>query len=220
MESFIVVISGFSGAGKGTLVKNLLSKFPSDYALSISATTRGPREGEQHGREYFFVDKDNFEEMIDNDQLLEYASYVGNYYGTPRKYVEEQLANQKCVLLEIEIQGAEKVYHKLPETKRIFVSTKDATTLYNRLKGRGTEAEDVIRKRMERAIEESDGCEVYDYLIINDDLEETTNFLHSIITNCRNHQEELNSAYKVDSQIDFINNMRKELISFSKGEKL
>lgn len=214
MESFIVVISGFSGAGKGTLVKNLLLKYPSDYALSISATTRNPREGEQHGVEYFFVDKAAFEDMIENDQLLEYARYVDNYYGTPRKYVEEQLANHKCVLLEIEIQGAAKVYKKLPDTKRIFVSTPDAITLYERLKGRGTEEDSVIQKRMERAIEESSGFEDYDYLIINDDLEQTTKLLHEIITNARNQKEELNSAYTVDSQIDFINNMRKELKSF------
>lgn len=220
MDGLIIIVSGFSGAGKGSIMKNLLEKHPEDYALSISATSRKPRPGEKHGTDYFFIDRANFEEMIKKNQLLEYAEYVGNYYGTPRRYVEDKLNMGKNVILEIEMQGAMKIKYNMPETKviSVFVSTLDAVTLYGRLVGRGTETAEVIKKRMDRALEESSGVEDYDYLLVNDDLDETTELLHQIIMNERNGKPELNDEERVASNMDFINDMKFKLLSFSKGE--
>ena len=136
-KGVLIVLSGFSGAGKGTIVKKLLSTYD-NYALSISMTTRNPRPGEEHGREYFFVEREVFEEHIAKDELVEYAQYVGNYYGTPKAYVEEQLANGKDVILEIEIQGALKIKERFPQALLLFVTTKSAEVLRDRLVGRGT----------------------------------------------------------------------------------
>ena len=122
-KGILTVVSGFSGAGKGTIMKELLKKYD-NYALSISATTRQPREGEVDGREYFFKSREDFENMIAKEELIEYAKYVDNYYGTPRQYVEEQLSNGKDVILEIEIQGALKVKEKFPD-KNIFADDED-----------------------------------------------------------------------------------------------
>ena len=116
-KGVIVVISGFSGAGKGTIVGRLMEKYSDKYSLSISATTRQPRPGEEHGKHYFFISKEEFEDMIEKDKLVEYAQYVGNYYGTPRTYVEEKLNAGQNVILEIEIQGALKIKKKFPDTK-------------------------------------------------------------------------------------------------------
>ena len=142
-KGVLVVISGFSGAGKGTLMKQLVSRYD-QYALSISATTRQPREGEVDGREYFFRTKEEFEEMIAQDALVEYAQYVEHYYGTPKKYVEENLEAGKDVLLEIEIQGALKIREKYPEAILIFVTPPSGEELRRRLVGRGTETMEVI----------------------------------------------------------------------------
>ena len=159
-KGVLIVISGFSGAGKGTITKKLLENYD-NYALSISMTTRQPRPGEVHGREYFFVDRETFEGHIEKEELVEYAEYVGNYYGTPRAYVEEQLNNGKDVILEIEIQGALKIKERFPDTLLLFVSTKSADVLFERLTGRGTETEEVIRNRMHRAAEEAEGMNEY-----------------------------------------------------------
>lgn len=169
-KGILLVVSGFSGAGKGTLMKELLSRYD-NYALSISATTRNPREGEEDGREYFFRTREEFEKMIAEDALIEHACYVGNYYGTPRAYVEEQLSLGKDVILEIEIQGALQIKKRFPDTLLLFVSPPDAATLKNRLVGRGTETMEVIENRLARATEEANGIEQYDYFIINDDLD-------------------------------------------------
>ena len=120
-KGILVVVSGFSGAGKGTVMKRLMEKYD-DYALSVSATTRKPRPGEEDGREYFFRTRDEFEKLIEEDALLEYAQYVENYYGTPRSYVEEQLQAGRNVILEIEIQGAMKIKEKIPEALLVFVT--------------------------------------------------------------------------------------------------
>ena len=149
----LTVISGFSGAGKGTVVKQLLQEY--DYGLSISATTRSPREGEQDGREYFFKTKEEFEKMIREHQLIEYAQYVGNYYGTPKEYVVQQLEQGKDVILEIEMQGALRVREILPEVNLIFLTPPTVDELERRLVSRGTETAEVIRERMARAKEES-----------------------------------------------------------------
>ena len=149
-KGILVVVSGFSGAGKGTVMKRLLEKY-NDYALSISVTTRNPRPGEEDGREYFFRTKEEFEKLIKEDALIEYAQYVENYYGTPRSYVEEQLQAGKNVILEIEIQGAMKVKEKIPEALLVFVTPPTVEELEKRLKGRGTETAQVIAERLARA---------------------------------------------------------------------
>ena len=179
-KGVLAVVSGFSGAGKGTLMKTLLRDHES-YALSISATTRQPREGEVDGREYFFLTREKFEQMIAEDAFIEYAQYVGNYYGTPKKYVEDCLTAGKDVILEIEVQGAMNVKKLFPDAVTIFVAPPSAAELKKRLEGRGTEIQEVIAGRMKRAQEEADLMDFYDYLLINDDLEESTRELHELI---------------------------------------
>ncbi len=179
-QGILAVVSGFSGAGKGTLMKELLSRYD-NYALSISATTRSPRDGEVHGREYFFVTDEEFDRMIREEELLEYARYVKHSYGTPKSYVLEQMQAGKDVILEIEIQGALKVKEKFPDTLLLFVSAPDAAELRRRLTGRGSESEEVIRERLARAKEEAEGMDRYDYLLINDDLDACVEEMHRII---------------------------------------
>ncbi len=179
-QGILAVVSGFSGAGKGTLMKELLSRYD-NYALSISATTRSPRDGEVHGREYFFVTDEEFDRMIREEELLEYARYVKHSYGTPKSYVLEQLQAGKDVILEIEIQGALKVKEEFPDTLLLFVSAPDAAELRRRLTGRGSESGEVIRERLARAKEEAEGMDRYDYLLINDDLDACVEEMHRII---------------------------------------
>lgn len=200
-KGVLTVVSGFSGAGKGTVMKRLLAEY-NNYALSISATTRQPREGEQDGREYFFKTKEEFERMIAEDAFIEYARYVENYYGTPRAYVEEQLENGKDVLLEIEIQGALQVKKQRPDTLLIFITPPNAEILEQRLVGRGTETPEVIAMRMNRAAEEASYMDAYDYIIVNDRLEDCIQNTHQII---QSHHAA--SA----QQSDFIRRMQKEL---------
>ena len=145
-KGILAIISGFSGAGKGTVVNRLLEK--ESYAVSISATTRKPRTGEVDGQNYFFRTKDEFEKMIANEQLIEYAEYVGNYYGTPKDYVFKKLDEGFDVILEIEMQGALKVKEKFPETALIFITPPSADELKKRIVGRGTETAEQIEKRM------------------------------------------------------------------------
>ena len=189
-KGLLTVVSGFSGAGKGTLMKALLAKYADRYALSISATTRGPREGEQDGREYFFLKKEEFEQMIEEDALIEHAQYVGNYYGTPKKYVMEQREAGKDVLLEIEIQGALKVKEKFPDTLLIFVTPPSAKELESRLRGRGTETAEVIEKRLARAGEEAVYMDQYDYILVNDDLDTCVEELQHLIQSQHARSEE------------------------------
>ncbi len=183
-KGILMVLSGFSGAGKGTLVKGLLRKYDS-YALSVSMTTRAPREGERDGVEYFFTDRQGFEETIKNDGLIEYASYCGNYYGTPRAYVEKQMAEGRNVILEIEIQGALKIKEKFPESLLIFVTPPSAAELKRRLEQRGTETSEAIAGRLARAVEESEGMEAYDYIVVNDDLETCIDEIHRLVDAAR-----------------------------------
>ncbi len=208
-RGILIVFSGFSGSGKGTIMKELMNRYEEYYALSISATTRQPREGEADGREYFFKTREEFEKMIEKNELIEYALYVENYYGTPKAYVEEQLEAGKDVILEIEIQGALKIKELFPDTLLMFVTPPDAATLKDRLIGRGTEPIDVVNARLSRAFEESLGVEAYDYLIVNDALDACVEEVHSIIRN--EHQ-------KVSRNQEFINRIKEELKGFSKGE--
>lgn len=203
----LIVLSGFSGAGKGTLVKELLRKYD-EYALSISMTTRAPRPGERDGVEYFFTSREKFEETIVQNGLIEYALYCGNYYGTPRAYVEDQLAAGKNVILEIEIQGALKIKEKYPESLLVFVTPPNAEELKRRLEGRGTESAEVIAQRLARATEESEGIEAYDYIIVNDKLEECVEELHRLV--------EASRRAPVRCQ-KFIKEIREELQGFTKG---
>lgn len=207
-RGILLVLSGFSGSGKGTVVKEVMKKYSDKYALSISATSRQPRPGETDGIEYFFKTREEFEEMIAKDELVEYAQYVSNYYGTPKAYVEEQLAAGKDVILEIEIQGALKIKKKFPETLLLFMTPPSAEELKDRLVGRGTETMEVIESRLSRAVEEAQGIEAYDYLIVNDDLEECVERFHNIVTN---------EHYRVSRKQKFIEDMRGQLTAFSKN---
>ena len=179
-QGMLAVVSGFSGAGKGTVMKALLEKYD-NYALSISATTRAPRPGEQDGREYFFMTDGQFEELIQNDRLIEHARYVNHYYGTPRSYVESKMAEGKDVILEIEIQGALNVKRQYPDAILIFVVPPTAAELKRRLVSRGTETEEVIASRLKRALEESEEMESYDYILVNDTVDQCVEELHHLI---------------------------------------
>jgi len=205
----LVVFSGFSGSGKGTIMKELMAKHGDDYALSVSATTRGPRPGEEHGREYFFISEEEFEQMIADNALIEHACYVGNYYGTPKAYVDEQLETGKDVILEIEIQGALDVKKRFPDTILIFVTPPDADELKNRLVNRGTEDMATINARLSRASQEAEFMNQYDYIVVNDTVPACVENIHSIIEN------EHDCASR---NINFINKIREELKCFSKGE--
>mgnify|MGYP001121818129 FL=1 len=200
-QGILVVVSGFSGAGKGTLMKELLKRYD-NYALSISATTRAPREGETDGKEYFFVTKEQFEKMRDERKLVEYAQYVNNYYGTPKEYVEQKMAEGKDVILEIEIQGALKVKKRFPDALLLFVTPPSAEELRRRLVGRGTETLEVINARLVRAAEEASGMEAYDYLLINDDLDRCVEEMHQLIQ--LQHR-------KTSYHLDFLSKMREDL---------
>ncbi|MCM1117835.1 MAG: guanylate kinase [bacterium] len=203
----LTVISGFSGAGKGTLMKRLMRDYD-NYSLSVSMTTRRPREGERDGIEYFFVDTDAFQERIRRGQMLEYACYCGNYYGTPRDYVQEQLEAGRDVILEIEIQGALQIKRLIPDCLLLFVTPPSAAELRRRLEGRGTETPEVIARRLARAVEESEGIEAYDYIVINDDLEACVRQIHSMIQNAH---------CTVSRQQTLIEEIRGGLSQFSKG---
>lgn len=207
-KGILIVVSGFSGAGKGTLMKALLKAYD-NYALSISMTTRKPRQGEREGVEYFFSAKEDFEKKIAEDGLIEYAQYCGNYYGTPRAYVEEQLEAGKDVILEIEIQGALKVKERFPDTLLLFVTPPDAGELKRRLVGRGTETLEVIDARMNRAREEAKGIEAYDFLVINDDLTVCVEDINHIVNAVKNTPSRNG---------DFIRKIREELEVLAKGE--
>ena len=191
-QGSLVVVSGFSGAGKGTVMKALISKYD-NYALSVSATTRAPREGEADGREYFFKTREAFEGMIERDELIEYARYVDNYYGTPKEYVCSNIQAGKDVLLEIESQGALQVKEKFPETILGFLTPPSAEELKRRLIGRGTEDMDTIWARLKRAGEEAEDIPKYDYIIVNDTVDRCVEELHALIQSQRarvgNHRE-------------------------------
>ncbi|WP_022765594.1 guanylate kinase [Butyrivibrio sp. XPD2006] len=204
-KGIIIVVSGFSGAGKGTLMKELTKKYD-NYALSVSATTRDPRPGEVNGREYFFVSNEEFEKLIEENGLIEHAGYVDHYYGTPRKFVEDKLSQGIDVILEIEIQGALQIKEQYPDAVLLFVMPPSAAELEKRLRGRGTETEEVILQRLKRAKEESVGIEKYDYLVINDDLEKCTERLHNIIEAAHGTPQR---------NLDFIETIRTELNGFT-----
>lgn len=198
-KGIIAVISGFSGAGKGTVVEQLVKQY--GYAVSISATTRAPRVGEEDGKSYFFKTKEEFEQMIQKDELIEYAQYVDNYYGTPKEYVLNQINQGKDVLLEIEMQGALKVKEKFPEVSLIFITPPSAKELRRRLENRGTESLEVIEKRIARAKEECAYMTEYDYIVVNDGLEECVSQMHGLLQSIH---------FSQNNQKDLIEKIRKD----------
>ena len=214
-KGVLTVVSGFSGAGKGTVMRRLLEKYD-DCVLSISVTTRKPREGEVDGRDYFFRTKEEVEAMIEADELLEYAQYVENYYGTPRAYVEEMLSRGKNVILEIEIQGAMKVKKKIPEALLVFVTPPTVEELERRLRDRGTETAQVIADRLARAGEEAKGMDQYDYILVNDTVEECVDHLHQIIVS-EHSRASRNTEFIADIQQQ-TRAFQKQTIAFQKNK--
>ena len=180
-KGLLVIVSGFSGAGKGTIVKGLLEKYD-NYSVSVSATTRAPRAGEVDGRDYFFISREEFEQRIKEGDFLEYNEYSGNYYGTPKKYVLSQLEKGTNLILEIDVHGGFNVKKVYPEVKMVFVTTADRDVLLKRLQGRGTETEEQIEKRLQIAEKEKEFMKEYDYILVNDKLDEAIDELNAYIT--------------------------------------
>ncbi len=176
----LIVLTGPSGVGKGTLLKSLLENHPEIY-LSISATTRSPRPGEVHGQNYYFLTKSQFTEMIAAGEFLEWAEFAGNYYGTPRKAVVEQIAKDKIVLLEIEVKGARQVRQSFPEALQIFILPPSVEELEKRIRGRGQDAEAAILKRLKQAETELAAASEFDIQIVNDDLNQALCTLETAI---------------------------------------
>ena len=207
-KGVLIVISGFSGVGKGTVVKKLIEKY--HYSLSISATTRAPRPGEEDGKDYHFKSVADFRNLIDYNGFIEWAQYVENYYGTPRKFVEEELAKGNNVILEIEVQGAMHVKEQYPDAVLIFITAPDAKSLKSRLEGRGTEDAKAISKRLKRAYEETDDMAKYDYLVINDDLEACVENVNSVIV-AESFKTANNQEYIAKTKNE-LNEIRKEIV--------
>lgn len=206
-KGILIIISGFSGAGKGTIVKRLLED--DQYALSVSATTRDAREGEIDGKDYHFISMEAFESMIKANDLIEYATYVGNYYGTPKSFVLEQLNTGKDVILEIEMQGALQVKKQFEDALMVFITAPTALEIKQRLINRGTESLELIQKRLEKSLTEIDAIDDYDYILINDGLEDTVDELNDII---RIEHE------RVKRNKDLKGRLRKEFEELLKGE--
>jgi len=179
-RGLLIVVSGPSGAGKGTICKELINRDAS-IAVSISATTRRPRNGEVDGKAYHFIDRDSFVNMINEDGFLEYACVYDNFYGTPKNFVIDKIESGENVLLEIDIQGALQVKKKYPEGIYVFILPPSMKELRNRIVGRGSETKDSLQKRMSSAYSEIEYIKNYDYFIVNDTITHATNILQSII---------------------------------------
>ncbi len=204
-KGVLIVISGFSGVGKGTVVKKLIEKY--NYSLSISATTREPRQGEVDGKDYYFKTVAEFENLIDYNGFIEWAQYVENYYGTPRKFVEDEIEKGNNVILEIEVQGAMRVKEQYPNAVLIFLTAPDAKSLKERLEGRGTEEAKVIAKRLKRAYEETDDMPCYDYLVVNDDLDTCVENVNAVI---------VAEGFKTSNNQEYITKTKNELAEIRK----
>ncbi len=204
-KGVLIVISGFSGVGKGTVVKKLIEKY--HYSLSVSATTRTPRPGEVDGKDYYFKSVEEFRNLIDYNGFIEWAQYVENYYGTPRKYVEDELKQGHNVILEIEVQGAMHIKEQYPDAVLIFLTAPDGASLKTRLEGRGTEEPKVIAKRLKRAYEETDDMKYYDYLVVNDDLETCVDHVNAVI---------VAEGFKTENNREYITKTKQELLDIRK----
>lgn len=181
-RGLLIVLSGPSGVGKGTVRKAIFEEDGIDFQYSISATTRSPRKGEVDGEDYFFVTREQFEERINNGDMLEYAQYVNNYYGTPKSFIDQRLASGRDVFLEIDVQGALQVKSKMPEGIYIFLTPPDLTNLRSRLVGRGTDSSEVIEKRVAAARDELKMMINYDYAVENDVVSRAVDRIKAIIT--------------------------------------
>ena len=184
----LFVFSGPSGVGKGTLKAKLFEEFADRIAYSVSATTRGPREGEVDGKDYFFISRQEFERRVKNNEFLEHAEFAGNCYGTPRASVEREMAAGRQVILEIEVQGALQVREKMPEAHLVFIEPPSLEELERRLRGRGTETDDVVDMRMRTALVELSQKMEYDYRLVNDDLDEATRQLVAYVNEIAEQQ--------------------------------
>ena len=180
----VFVVSGPSGSGKDTVLKGLFAENP-DILFSISSITRAMRPGEKEGEKYNFISRENFEEMIKNDLLLEHNVFVGNYYGTPRVPVEKAVSEGKDIIIEVDVNGAAQIRKKLPEAVTVFIMPPSFAELKRRLVGRGTESEVLIEKRLQSALDEIRRAEEYDYIIVNDDAATASQSLMSVIKTCR-----------------------------------
>jgi guanylate kinase len=170
-EGKLIVVTGPSGVGKGTLLRRLLECYPDRFLFSISATTRSPRAGEEHGREYFFWNRAEFEQKRDAGEFLEWAEYAGNLYGTPRQAIDQAIGSGQIVLLEIELEGARQVARSFPSAERIFIAPPSMEVLENRLRDRSTDSDEQIIKRLHHAQLEVAAANEFDITIVNDDLE-------------------------------------------------
>ena len=184
----LFVFSGPSGVGKGTLKAKLFEEFADRIAYSVSATTRGPREGEVDGKDYFFISRQEFERRVKNNEFLEHAEFAGNCYGTPRAYVEKLLDSGMNVVLEIDVQGALQVMKSMPECVSVFILPPSFEELEHRLRGRGTETDDVVDMRMRTALVELSQKMEYDYRLVNDDLDEATRQLVAYVNEIAEQQ--------------------------------
>lgn len=195
-KGLLIVLSGPSGVGKGTVRKEIFARPDTAFEYSISMTTRKPREGEVDGVDYFFKTREEFEALIEQDKLLEYAEFVGNYYGTPVDYVRETLEAGKDVFLEIEVQGARQVREKFPEGLFIFLAPPSLSELQNRIVTRGTETAEVIKRRMQAAKEEIELMDLYDYVVENDTVESACNRINAIVIAEHCRRERVSIRYK------------------------
>ncbi|MEW9501360.1 guanylate kinase [Jeotgalibacillus marinus] len=195
-KGLLIVLSGPSGVGKGTVRKELFSHPNTTYEYSISMTTRVSREGEIDGTDYFFKTKEEFEKLIEQDKLLEYAEYVGNYYGTPVDYVRETINDGRDVFLEIEVQGARQIRDKFPEGLFIFLAPPSLSELENRLVHRGTEPSQVIANRVETARKELEMMNLYDYVVENDQVERACERIHAIVLAEHLRRDRVEARYK------------------------
>lgn len=204
-KGLVIVLSGFSGAGKGTIMKHLISKYGDLYNLSISATTRNIRPGEEEGREYFFKSREEFDRMVEAGEFLEHATFNGNSYGTLKSYVDSISEQGKDIILEIEVQGALQVKEIYPDALLLFVTAPSGEELKNRLVGRGSEDCENIKQRLSISVRESGLMEKYDYLIINDEIGDAVETVHGII------QAE---HYKINRNKNLIVDIQKDLKDF------
>ncbi|MBT2573412.1 guanylate kinase [Bacillus sp. ISL-51] len=195
-RGLLIVLSGPSGVGKGTVRQAIFSQEDTKFEYSISVTTRSPRAGETDGVDYFFKTRDEFEHMIENNKLLEWAEYVGNYYGTPVDYVEKTLQEGKDVFLEIEVQGALQVRNAFPEGLFIFLAPPSLSELKNRIVTRGTETDDLIENRMKAAKAEIEMMDAYDYVVENDNIQTACDKINAIVLAEHLKRERVAPRYK------------------------